>query len=153
MKKAALKAVFFCRLHPFYRAHLKRRFLFCHLSRNGQESARENKMKAVAGVFVAAALAVPGVTVAADGQTLYAQQCAACHGPAGEGLQFVAPGLKGSAFVKDSSIDDIVNVIRQGRSAEAKKYPAYPSVMPPFPQLKDEDAKAVAEYVKTALQK
>lgn len=109
-------------------------------------------MKAIPGVFLAVALAVPGASVAADGQTLFAQQCAACHGPAGEGLQFVAPGLKGSAFVKDGSVEDIVKVIREGRSAEAKKYPAYPSVMPPFPQLNDEQAKAIAEYVKNALQ-
>lgn len=110
-------------------------------------------MKPVPLIFAAAFAASAVAVQAADGQTLFAQQCAACHGPDGAGLQFVAPALRDSAFVKDGSVEDIVKVIREGRSAEAKKYPAYPSVMPPFPQLNDEQGKAIAEYVKNALQK
>lgn len=97
-----------------------------------------------------AALATP--VFSAEGETIFAQQCAACHGPRGKGMQYVAPPLKGSEFVTTASVDDIKAVIRAGRSAETKKHPAFPAVMPPFPNLSEEELTAVAEYVRGSLQ-
>ncbi|MBW3568294.1 MAG: cytochrome c [Proteobacteria bacterium] len=89
---------------------------------------------------------------AAEGETIFAQQCAACHGRKGEGMQYVAPSLKGSEFVSSASVDDIKAVVRAGRSGDAKKHPAFPAVMPPFPNLSEEELTAIAEYVHVSLQ-
>jgi len=89
---------------------------------------------------------------AADGENIFLQQCAACHGRKGEGMQYVAPPLKGSAFVTSASLEDIKQVVQAGRSGADKKHPAFPAVMPPFPNLSDEEVNAVAEYVKGSLQ-
>lgn len=88
----------------------------------------------------------------ADGEAVFKQQCASCHGVKGQGMQYVAPPLKGSEFVKASAIEDIVATIRDGRTGDAKRHADYPAAMPPFPQLSEEDVAAVAEYVKGALQ-
>lgn len=87
-----------------------------------------------------------------QGETIYAQQCAACHGKNGEGMQYVAPPLKDASFVKTASMEEIKEVIRAGRAAGDKQHPAFPAVMPPFPNLSGEDVTAVAEYVKGPLQ-
>lgn len=94
---------------------------------------------------------VPGIAVA-DGESVFKQQCASCHGVKGQGMQYVAPPLKGSDFVQSASVEDIIATIRAGRTGEAKQHPDFPAAMPPFPQLSDEDVAAVAAYVKDALQ-
>jgi mono/diheme cytochrome c family protein len=91
-------------------------------------------------------------TAAADGEAIYAQQCAACHGAIGEGTPHVGPPLKGAEFVKSTTNDDMIKVIREGRAGADKKHDAFPSVMPPFPQLSEDEIKAVAEYVRKNLQ-
>lgn len=88
----------------------------------------------------------------AKGETIYAQQCAACHGKNGEGMQYVAPQLRDATFIKTASLDEIKAVIRAGRAGADKKHPSFPSVMPPFPNLSVEDIAAVAEYIKGPLQ-
>lgn len=80
-------------------------------------------------------LALPAF--AADGAATYKAKCAACHGPMGEGK--VGPAVKGTAL----TADQIVEVITKG--AEAKKAPH----KKPVAGLSDDDAKAVADYVKT----
>lgn len=102
-------------------------------------------------MFATIAALAAGV-VAADGESVFKQQCASCHGVKGQGMQYVAPPLKGSEFVKTAAVEDIIATIRQGRTGDAKQHPDYPAAMPPFPQLSEEDVAAVAEYVKGALQ-
>ncbi len=103
-------------------------------------------------ILVSAVLAAANAH-AADGEAVFKQQCAMCHGTNGQGTPYVAPPLKGSEFAATASLEDIVATIREGRAGDAKKFAAeYPAAMPPFPQLSDEDVAAVAEYVKVALQ-
>lgn len=103
--------------------------------------------------FVVALLACcSSAIMAADAASIYSQQCAACHGKSGEGMQYVAPPLKGAEFVTSASMDEVKEVIRAGRSGATKKHPAYPSVMPPFPNLEEDEITALAEYLKGPLQ-
>lgn len=87
----------------------------------------------VVSLFVC--LALPAF--AADGAATYKAKCAACHGPMGEGK--VGPALKGSALTPDQ----IVEVLTKG--ADAKKAPH----KKPVAGLSADDAKGVADYVKT----
>lgn len=86
---------------------------------------------------------------AQDAQSIYQRTCAACHGPDGSGVTGVGPSLKASQFVSSSSIDEIASTIRNGRMGDEKRYPDYPAVMPPNPQLSDVEVRALAEYVKS----
>jgi len=86
-------------------------------------------------VTMTAALAVPAF--AADGAATYKAKCAMCHGPEGQGK--VGPALKGTAL----SADQIVGLLTKGD--DAKKAPHKKAIA----GLSDEDAKAVAEFVKT----
>jgi cytochrome c551 len=72
-----------------------------------------------------------------DGQTVFKQKCAMCHGPNGEGK--VGPALKGTKVAED----DIVQMLGKGK--EGKKAPHNK----PLAGLTDAQAKAVAHYVKS----
>ncbi|HWR16634.1 MAG TPA: cytochrome c [Terriglobales bacterium] len=72
-----------------------------------------------------------------DGQAIFKQKCAACHGPAGEGK--IGPALKGTKL----SEDDVLLMISKGN--EAKKAPHKKAIA----GLSDEQMKAVAHYVKS----
>jgi len=87
-------------------------------------------------VVLALSIAV-ALPAAADGAATYKAKCAACHGPAGEGK--VGPAVKGTALTSDQ----IVDVLTKG--ADAKKAPH----KKPVAGLSADDAKAVADYVKT----
>lgn len=52
-----------------------------------------------------------------DGQQLYAQNCASCHQPNGEGLKGAFPPLKGSPVVLGNDLELYVNIIMQGYDA------------------------------------
>jgi mono/diheme cytochrome c family protein len=74
---------------------------------------------------------------AADGAATYKAKCASCHGPDGAGK--IGPALKGSSLT-DAQITDLLT-----KGNDAKKAPHKKAIT----GLSDEDAKAVAEYVKT----
>ena len=74
---------------------------------------------------------------AADGAATYKAKCAACHGPEGQGK--VGPAVKGSSL----SADQITDLLTKG--ADAKKAPHKKAVA----GVSADDAKAVADYVKT----
>lgn len=97
-------------------------------------------------------MALISTGASADGESVFKQQCASCHGVRGQGTPYVAPPLKGSDFVTGAPAEDVIATIRNGRAGDAKLHPDYPAAMPPFPQLTDEEVAAVAEYVKGALQ-
>ena len=80
-------------------------------------------------------IAVP--VFAADGAAVYKAKCANCHGPEGQGK--VGPALKGTSL----SADEIVDVLTKGN--DAKK----PPHKKPYAGTTADDAKAVADYVKT----
>jgi mono/diheme cytochrome c family protein len=95
-------------------------------------------------IVVAVAVLVMSVSVvtwaAADGASLYKGKCAACHGANGEGKPSMkAPALKGTTL----DVDKLSEHITKGE----------PDSKPPHNKgisgLTDEQAKAIAEYVKT----
>jgi mono/diheme cytochrome c family protein len=83
----------------------------------------------------AVSLAVPAF--AADGAATYKAKCAMCHGPEGQGK--VGPALKGIALTSDQ----IVDLLTKGE--DAKKAPHKKAIA----GVAGDDAKAVAEYVKS----
>ena len=84
---------------------------------------------------LALSIAVPAF--AADGAATYKAKCAACHGPEGQGK--VGPAVKGSSL----SADQITDLLVKGE--DAKKAPHKKAVA----GVSAEDAKAVADFVKT----
>jgi len=80
---------------------------------------------------------VPQRALAEDGAATYKAKCAACHGAEGQGK--VGPALKGTSL----SADQITDVLTKGN--DAKKAPH----KKPLNGLSADDAKAVAEYVKS----
>jgi len=86
-------------------------------------------------ISLSVSIALPGF--AADGGALYKTKCAACNGPEGQGK--IGPAVKGISL----STEQITDLLTKGQ--EAKKAPHKKAVA----GLSADDAKAVAEYVKT----
>ena len=84
---------------------------------------------------LAAALVLPAF--AQDGAPTYKAKCAACHGADGQGK--VGPALKGTSLTADQ-ISDILTKGNDAKKAPHKK---------PVSGVSADDAKAVAEYVKS----
>jgi len=74
---------------------------------------------------------------AQDGGAVYKMKCAACHGAEGQGK--IGPALKGTAL----TADQITDLLSKGD--EAKKAPHKKAIS----GVAGDDAKAVADYVKT----
>ena len=74
---------------------------------------------------------------AADGAATFKAKCAACHGPEGQGK--VGPALKGTSLTADQ-ISDMLT-----KGDDAKK----PPHKKPMSGLSADDAKAVADFIKT----
>jgi len=79
-------------------------------------------------------------TSTVDGKALYAQHCAACHGPEGKGQGDVFPALAGNANLAD--IDMVIDVVLHGRQGTA--------MVPWGEQLSDEEIAAVINYILNA---
>lgn len=106
----------------------------------------------VAGpVGLALALALwTGPAGAADGKAIYAEVCAVCHQPAGEGAPGLAPPLKSAVVAQAAkSVRDYVPlVVLNGLSGTIRSEgQTYTLVMPPQSHLSDADIAAVATYV------
>ena len=99
-----------------------------HGIRNGGDEARESEMPAYADILEPEqieavadyVLSLSGAehdgTSAAAGQEIYAENCAACHGEAGEGLRELGgPRLNDQIWLYSGSRDEIVSQIRQPR--------------------------------------
>ena len=95
---------------------------------------------AVVIAFAVLLLAAPTTLLADDGAALYKTKCAGCHGPQGEGKPAMkAPALKGTAL----SEEQIATVLQKGDAAKKAPHAA------PFKAISEEDAKAIAAFVKT----
>lgn len=88
-------------------------------------------------VLLALAVSIAVPAFAADGAATYKAKCAMCHGPEGQGK--VGPALKGTSL-SDAQVADLLV-----KGAEAKKAPHKKAIA----GLSADDAKAVAEFVKT----
>ena len=83
------------------------------------------------------AVSVAAPAFAADGAAIFKAKCAACHGPEGQGK--IGPALKGTSV----TADQITDMLTKGN--DAKK----PPHKKPLSGLTPEDAKAVADFVKS----
>ena len=80
------------------------------------------------------------VWAADDGAALYKSKCAMCHGPNGEGKPAMkAPAIKGTSL----DVDKIVAHLTKGEPTSKKPHNKAIS------GLTEDQAKAIAEYVKT----
>lgn len=91
--------------------------------------------------------------VFADGAAIFKVRCASCHGQNGEGLRGMAPSLKGNKFITDKRVEDIKQVILEGRSGASKKYNVkeFPIDMPKS-TISYTDADEVARFLQGDLQ-
>lgn len=75
----------------------------------------------------------------ADGKTLFAKNCAACHQASGKGIPGAFPALAGNGFVQGAP-DDVATVLLKGRGG-----------MPDFSgSLDDGEIAQVLTYVRTS---
>ncbi len=87
--------------------------------------------------------------VLADGERLYLEACAPCHGPDGRGLPTLGNSLVDSDFLREHSEDEILAMIRAGRDANAADNRSGVA-MPPSggrPDLSDEQLRAIVRYI------
>jgi len=80
---------------------------------------------------------IPTALLAADGEALYKQHCAKCHGEAGVSKMGMIPNVKDTQL----SAEQIMETIKKGRST------GRPMSMPPVAGLSDDDVAAIASYV------
>ncbi len=88
-------------------------------------------------VIFTLAISIASPAFAADGAATYKAKCASCHGPEGQGK--VGPAVKGLSLTAEQITDLLV------KGDEAKKAPHKKAMS----ALSADDAKAVAEFVKT----
>lgn len=93
-----------------------------------------------AALLAIAALQAPNAAAqGADGKTLFAKNCAACHQASGKGIPGAFPALAGNAFVQGAP-DDVATVLLKGRGG-----------MPDFSgSLDDAEIAQVLSYVRTS---
>jgi disulfide bond formation protein DsbB len=86
-----------------------------------------------------------------DGEALYQQTCFACHGPDATGLPNLGKDLTISAFIKESSDDELLAYVVEGRAVDD---PANTTgvAMPPkggFDFLSDDDIQAIIAFLRS----
>ena len=85
------------------------------------------------------------------GKILYTNACAACHGPAGEGVPGLAKDMTSSEFVARKSDAELVEFIKEGRDA-SDPLNTTGVAMPPKggnPALSDQDLYHIVAYLRT----
>ncbi len=119
---------------------------------------KSNLIKALACAVTAAGLIGFSSADAADDDSAGAkifqtQDCTGCHGPKGEGIEGLAPPLKGSNFVMTASEADVAHTIKYGRSGSEKHFKDIQQDMPAHPTLSDQQLQELVQYLKNGLQK
>jgi len=97
-------------------------------------------MKAIISVIAAIVCLSSGAAFGADPGTLWAQNCASCHGKDGSGNTAMGKKLAVQDYTKNQSFSDAeaANVIKNGKG----KMKAYKD------KLSDADVKALVAYVR-----
>jgi disulfide bond formation protein DsbB len=91
----------------------------------------------------------PAAAVATSAvSTVFAANCASCHGPDAMGVQGLGLNLVASRLVMDSAPDDLVVFLKNGRPLDAPdNVTGVP--MPSFAWMNDADLAEVAAYLKS----
>jgi mono/diheme cytochrome c family protein len=85
------------------------------------------------------------------GAKVYEQQCAQCHGKAGQGQPGAFPALAGNRAVVMANPTNVLRTVLQGGYLPATAGNPRPYGMPPFMQvLDDEDVAAVSTFIRNA---
>ncbi|MGE0241986.1 MAG: cytochrome c [Parvibaculaceae bacterium] len=101
-------------------------------------------------VLAATLLALSSGQAAADGASLYSENCVACHQVDGAGTPGLAPPLISETLKKAGSVqrDYVALVVIHGLSGPIKvKGQLYVSAMPPRDDFSDDDVAGLANYV------
>lgn len=90
------------------------------------------------------------IVIPPSGQALYSQNCAACHGAEGEGVEGLGSPLVGSEFTLNSSQEEWIAFVKEGRPAN---HPDNKSgiPMPPkggAPELTDEGLQSIFSFLR-----
>lgn len=89
--------------------------------------------------------------VAGQGETIYAERCAGCHGKDGRGVAGVYPPLDGNSSVIEPSGINAVRMVLLGGFSPVTTADPRPYSMPPFAQqLGDANVAAVVSYIRQA---
>jgi cytochrome c6 len=109
------------------------------------KTRRMNPRRLIAATMSAAAsltlmfTPAQGQAQAADGKTLFAKNCAACHQASGKGIPGAFPALAGNGFVQGPAVD-VATVLLKGRGG-----------MPDFSgSLDDGEIAQVLSYVRSS---
>lgn len=87
--------------------------------------------------------------IMSNGQQVYKEHCARCHGDEGEGQSTVAPALKNSRVVNMNNSIDAVRMVLYGGYAPGTELNPRPFGMPPFyPTLSSEQIASVLTYIR-----
>jgi mono/diheme cytochrome c family protein len=81
------------------------------------------------------------------GRAIYLANCAACHGPSGEGMAGAFPPLAGSDYLQDNRESVIRGVLYGQQGPMVVNGESYNGVMPGFGHLTDADIAAAISYV------
>ncbi len=91
----------------------------------------------------------PDAVVLRQGERLYADHCADCHGGEGQGVADAGPALAGNRAVALASPVNVVRVVLGGGFGPSTAAAPQPPGMPPFATLlSDEEIAAVVTYVR-----
>jgi mono/diheme cytochrome c family protein len=105
-----------------------------------------------AQVATAAAPASDAATMAAllkKGEDVYGGTCATCHMADGNGVPFMQPAIKGSAWISNPDPQLLLSLILRGAAVLGAAADAYDNKMAPQDALSDADIAAVATYVRS----
>lgn len=84
------------------------------------------------------------------GEEAYNFHCSVCHQPGGEGMTGVYPPLKDSDYLQARTPEEIAGQIYDGLSGEiVVNGETYNMVMPPMPQVTNQEAADIVNYVFT----
>jgi mono/diheme cytochrome c family protein len=87
----------------------------------------------------------------AQGQKIYLDRCASCHGKSGSGVAGVYPPLDGNSSVTEPLGVNAIRIVLLGGFAPATLHNPRPYSMPPFAQrLSDNDVAAVVTFIRQA---
>ncbi|MEO6927974.1 MAG: cytochrome c [Casimicrobiaceae bacterium] len=89
-------------------------------------------------------------TAALDGPTLFAENCAGCHGPQGRGQPSYFPPLAGNPDLAADRLLPVLVVLHGLAGSIKVAGGTYTGSMPPLPHLSDEEIAAVVSYVQNA---
>lgn len=87
---------------------------------------------------------------AANGAALYNGSCIACHGPEGVGVEGLGKPWVGSAFINDSTDEELVAFLKVGRPADDPANTTGIAMLPRGgnPSLTDEDLADLVAYMR-----